>query len=303
MGKQRARRALARRFDGLSSSFIPDPPDGKFSNNERALYVTDTLRTDYQRSAETVAETVATDPTKLAKLGAAGDSGGLIASVGRRAFRRALTAEEQGAYATLWAQGATFYQSGDAFADGARVFIEALLQSPDFVYRVELTPDGTRLSGLELATKISYLLRNTTPSEDLLNAAASGGLDTNEGLTSVVSQILEEDGARLALESFHRELFGLDRYSAILKNTTNFPAYNEALNPVLMDADLLFFDYVYGQNRGLREILTSDVAFVNDATAGFYGLTSSSPALTQTQLDEAVPASSLASGSWPTTPH
>ncbi len=274
---------------GLSSSFIPDPPDGKFSNNERALYVTDTLRVDYQRTAETVAETVATDPVALGKLGTAGDSAGIIASVGKRAFRRDLTPEEQTAYATLWASGATFYDTGDAFADGARVFIEALLQSPHFLYRVELSPDGGRLSGTELATKVSYLLRNTTPSDDLLNAAASGALDTDQGLEDVVTQMLDEEGARLAAESFHRELFGLDRYSSILKNTTKFPAYTEALNTVFLDADLLFFNYVYGQDFGLREILTSDVAFVNDVTAPMYGVSASGSALTQTTLDGSRP--------------
>lgn len=274
---------------GLSTGFIPDPPDVKFTNNERALYVSDTLRVDYQRSAESVAETVAADPVRLAKLGPAGDSAGLIASVGRRAFRRVLTAEEQAAYEALWASGATFYQSGDAFVDGARIFIEALLQAPDFVYQVTLSPDQTRLSGAELATKISYLLRNTTPSEELLNAAASGALDTDAGVESVVTQMLEEDDARVALETFHRELFGLDRYQAILKNTTAFPMYDEGLNAVFLDADLLFFSYVYGRNLGFREILKSDVAFVNQATAGFYGLTSSTPALTQTVLDGSRP--------------
>ncbi len=274
---------------GLSTSFITDPPDGKFSNNERALYVTDTLRVDYQRSAENVAELVATNAAQLAKLGAAGDSAGIIASVGKRAFRRDLTAEELAEYQALWATGATYYASGDAFADGARIFIEALLQAPNFVYRVELTPDGSRLSGAELATKISYLLLDTTPSDDLLNAAASGALDTEQGVETLVTQLLEQEGARLATEHFHRELFGLDRYTSILKNTTKFPAYSEELNTVILDADVMFFNFVYGQNFGLREILTSDVAFVNDATAGFYGLTASGPALTQTVLDGSRP--------------
>ncbi len=274
---------------GLSTSFISDPPDGKFSNNERALYVTDTLRVDYQRSAETVAESVATDPAKLAKLGPAGDSAAVIAATGKRAFRRDLSEKEQAAFEALWASGATFYASGNAFADGARVFVEALLQSPHFIYRVELSPDGQRLSGAELATKVSFLLRNTTPSDDLLNAAASGALDTDEGLESLVLQMLEETDTRVVAEHFHGELFGLERYKSILKNTTMFPTFSEELNPVLMEADSLFFDYVYAENRGLREILTSDVAFVNADIAGFYGLTSQSPTLTQVVLDGSRP--------------
>ncbi len=105
---------------GLSAGFIPDALDGKFTNNEHSLYVSDNLWLDYQRSAEEVAELVATDAVALARLGAADDSAGLIAAVGERAFRRALTADEAADYAALWDQGAAFYASGDEFADGAR---------------------------------------------------------------------------------------------------------------------------------------------------------------------------------------
>ncbi len=274
---------------GLSQTFIPDPPDGTFSNNERALYVTDTLGSDYRRGAETVAANVAGDPAVLSQLSTLGDSAGFIASVGRRAFRRSLTAEEQSAYETLWASGATFFGSGDAFADGARVFLEALLQSPHFVYRVEVSPDGARLSGVELATRISYLLRNTTQNDSLLDAAEAGELDSEEGVRAVASTLLEEDGARAALETFHRELFGLDRYHSILKSSSTFPSFDETLIPTLLDADLLFFGHVFTQNLGFREILTSNVAFVNDKTAGFYGLSANDSTLTQTELDGSRP--------------
>lgn len=274
---------------GLSSGFSPDPPDGTFNNNERALYVSDTLRLDYQRSAEEVAEMIASDPSKLTLLGANEGASGFIETVGKRAFRRELTADEVSAYQTLWDSGAEFFQSGDALTDGARIFIEALLQSPDFVYRIELSEDGTRLSGNELATKISYILRGTTPSDELLAQAEAGALDTTDGLAQVVTDILEEDRARLALEKYHRELFGLDRYNSILKNTTRFPSYTEELNPILLDADLMFFSNIYTSGNGFREILLSDVAYVNSATAEFYDLTSQSPTLTEVQLDESRP--------------
>jgi len=270
---------------GLSSGFITDPPDGKFSNNERALYVSDTLWDDYRRSAEEIAEMVAGDATALGRLSSPGDSAGFIAGVGERAFRRALTTEETATYTDLWAQGATFFASGDAFADGAHVFLEALLQSPHFLYRIELSAAGARLSGSELATKVSYLLRDTTPDSELMDAAAAGTLDTNDGLVSVVTDMLAEDTAGASLSKFHRELFGLDRYSSILKSASSFPEYDESMNQVFFDADMMFFDRIYTDGFGLREILRSDVAYVNGATAGLYGLTAQGTNLTEVTLD------------------
>lgn len=274
---------------GLSSGFITDPPDGKFSNNERALYISDTLWDDYRRSAETLAKQVATNSTALGLLGSAGDAAGFIASVGERAFRRALTSEEVADYQALWNQGATFIASGNDFADGAQVFLEALLQSPHFLYRIELSPADARLSGPELATKLSFLLRDAPPDDELMQAALAGTLDTNAGLASVVSDMLDEDSAAGAASKFHRELFGLDRYASILKSPTTFPQYDESMNQMFFDADIMFFARIYEEDFGLREILLSDVAYVNSTTASIYGLTAQGSNLTKVTLDGSRP--------------
>ncbi len=81
---------------GLSSGFVPDPPEGKFENNERALYVSANLRTDYQRTAEELAERVASDSgcARAARQRRRRRRGSFAASAGS-AFRRALTAAEE----------------------------------------------------------------------------------------------------------------------------------------------------------------------------------------------------------------
>jgi hypothetical protein len=274
---------------GLSSGFVPDPPEGKFENNERALYVSANLRTDYQRAAETLAERVSRDASALARLGSAADVPGFINGLGRRAFRRALTPAEETAFSELFASGKTFFESGDDFADGAQVVLETMLQSPHFVYRIELSPDGARLSGYELAAKLSFLLRNTTPDEALLVAAETGKLDTPEGLASIAQQMLGDTASTASLERFHSALFGLERYQSILKDTTLFPNYTEALNQSLLNADLRFFQHVYEGGFGLREILTSKVAYVDRTTAGFYGISAGGNELEQVTLDDTRP--------------
>lgn len=269
---------------GLSSSFLPDPPSGKFQNNEKSLYVSDTLRLDYQRAAENIAEAVTGDPALLARLGSADDVPGLLRSLGRKMYRRPLTEAEEARYQALFASGKEHIASGNDFADGVRIVLEAMLQSPNFVYRVELTPDGERLSGYELATKLSFLLRDTAPDEALLAAAEAGVFDTDEGVIQYAEQMLSEPEATNVLERFHSELFGLTRYKSILKSTMLFPTYTEDMNDTLYYADLLFFRRIYESNFGLREILTSNIAYVDEATAPFYGLTASGSQLTEVAL-------------------
>lgn len=277
---------------GLSSGFSPDPPDVKFRNNERALYMTKTLWTDYQRVAEQLADQVCKDPAALARLGSAQDTAGFIRKLGHAAYRRALLPEEEQRYSALLAAGADYFASGNAFADGARVVIEALLQSPHFLYRVELTAKGQRLSGAELATKLSLLFRDAPPDAALLSSAEQGGLADEEKLKSAATQLLEGDAARPVVDRFHSQLFGLSRYSSIAKDPERFPTYVAAtLNDSLERADKEFFYRLFESGQSFREILTSPLAFVNDVSAPFYGLTAaaSGSALTEVMLDESRP--------------
>ena len=270
---------------GLSTGFVGDPPEGTFSNNERALYVTSTLRTDYQRAAETLATQIAGDAQSIARVtGGTTDAATFIRSFGRRIFRRPLTTQEEQKYQALFTSGPSLVASGDAFADGVRMVIEAMLQSPNFVYRSELGTDGAPLSGYEMASKLSFLLRNTTPDDVLLDAAAAGELDTATGVIARATTMLEEDSAQAVLGRYHAELFGIDRYLQIDKNRTAFPTYDPTMNPELVQADQLFFDRIFSTGQGMRAILTSTLAFVSSATAGFYGVSASGQQLTEVML-------------------
>jgi hypothetical protein len=274
---------------GLSTGFSPDPPDVKFGNNERALYVTSVLRTDYQRAAEKLAEQVTSDEAALGRLGAPGDSVGLIRSLGHAAYRRPLSSEEEARYVALFAKGPALYGSGQAFADGARLVIEAVLQSPGFLYRIELAEKGARLAAGELLTKLAFLLTDAPPSADLLGQAEAGGLSNEAQVAQVAAQLLDDAAARGVLERFHTQLFGLDRYASILKDVSQFPDYSEELNLALRQADVRFFDRIFESGQGVRDILTSRLAFVNAATAPYYGLSASGSELSEVMLDESRP--------------
>ncbi len=256
---------------GLSSSFTSDPPNGTFSNNERALIVTPNLRLDYQLASEELSERIARDPEALARVFPQEDSAEFISAFGRRAYRRNLTAEELANYQALFDQGASVFESGDARADGAELVIEAFLQSPFFVYRTELGDDGERLSGFEIASKLSFLLRNTTPDDDLLDAAAAGDLDEPEAVVELARRMVDAPEAAAVIARYHGELFGIDRYSSIAKDEELFPEHEERLNAALASAEERFLDDIFQQGLGLKELLTSTTAYANEELAPLYG--------------------------------
>jgi len=185
-----------------------------------------------------------------------------------------LAADERDRYQALFAVGPAALGSGNDFADGAELVLEAMLQSPYFVYRTELEDDGAPLNGYEIASKLSFLLRNTTPDDALLDAAASGEFDTVEGITGRARQLLDEPAAAAVVARFHAELFGLDRYAEIAKDPGRFPEYSTSVNPDLQRAEELFLNDLFQGRHSLSDLLTSTVAFVNAKTAPLYGLAS-----------------------------
>jgi hypothetical protein len=270
---------------GLSATFTGDPPGSNFSNNERRLFMTSGLWSDYETAAETLSQQVTRDATALSRVtGGTTVAATFIRNFGRRAYRRDLTAAEEATYATLFASGATIFASGNAFTDGVQLVIETMLQSPYFVYRMESGAAGQPLTGYEAATKLSYLLRNTMPDNALLDAAKAGSLATPEGIAAQAQTMLEAMPARTVFQSFHAELFGIDRYANIEKNTTLFPRFNAAVAADLRAADSQLFDYIFAQGLGFKDLLLSPVAFVNQNTAPLYGMTATGTTFKQVML-------------------
>src|SRR4029077_2563345 len=115
----------------------------------------------------------------------------LLQTVGRRAWRRPLTDEETGRFAAVAKNAQTVLND---YAGGLAYGVAGLLQSPFFLYRVELgtsdakDPSRFVLDDFEVATRLAYFLWSTTPDDALLDAAGSKQLVTSAGLTAQVQR-------------------------------------------------------------------------------------------------------------------
>lgn len=240
-----------------------------FTNNEHVLQVSNQLWQSYQLASETVATQVTASPDALTRVYPGTDAAGFIQTLGRRAFRRPLTPEEQQRYQGIFDLGTTTSGNGSAFSKGAALVIRAMLQSPNFLYRTELGESGAPLSGYEVASKLSFWLRNTTPNDALLDAAAAGALDTPSGIAQYATQMLEEPTAVVVMREFHRQLLDIQRYDTISKIDT--PAFDPSLNAEYKQSSFLFFDRIFSEGLGLRDILTTSMGFVGPGMAALYG--------------------------------
>jgi len=251
----------------LSQGFSAPSPVGAtdFSNNEKGLFVDQKGALDFEAASEKAAALATGSPEGLAKVYAGTDAAGFVRTFGRRVFRRPLTPDEEAKYQKVFALGETLYGAG--FANGAALVIRAMLQSPKFLYRSELGPAGAPLDGYELASKLSFWLLGTTPSDELLDAAGAGALDSIDGLERTARAMLERPGAVAVMRDFHGQLYRVDLYGSVDRANVTTSMRSE-----LADTSYRFFDSVFTAGDGLRSILTSTRYFVGPGLAGNYGV-------------------------------
>jgi hypothetical protein len=253
-----------------------------FTNNEHNLTVSNGLWQSYQMAAEAAAALATASDAAVQRIYTGTDAAGFINTLGRRAYRRPLTAAEVSSYQAIFTAGSAMSGTASTFAKGAALVIRAMLQSPHFLYRTELGTNGAPLNGYEVASKLSFWLRNTTPSDALLDAAKAGTLDSADGAVATAKTMLEEPTAVAVMREFHNELLHFDRYETISK--INVPEYKEAFNAEYKESSYLFFDRIFKSNLGVRDILTSTVGFVGPQTAALYGVAAPASGYEQREL-------------------
>ncbi|MCH9688983.1 MAG: DUF1592 domain-containing protein [Deltaproteobacteria bacterium] len=187
-----------------------------------------------------------------------------ITAFGRRALRRPLLDEEIDRYAGLIAEA----EASDDFYAAVEVTLRALLQHPEFLYRVELgtaVPDAPgvfRLSDHEIGTRLSYLLWGSTPSDALLDLADADQLHTAEQITAAAEQMLDDPRARARLGRFHAMWLGYEM----------LPHAPELADAMQAETQALIDRVVFDEGLPWQDLLRFQQTFVTPSLAEHYGL-------------------------------
>jgi Protein of unknown function (DUF1592)/Protein of unknown function (DUF1588)/Protein of unknown function (DUF1595)/Protein of unknown function (DUF1585) len=132
----------------------------------------------------------------------------LFDELGRRLFRRALTAGERQGYEDLFVAGSA--EVGGSL-EGARWVLEAMLQSPSFLYMDEVArPDGY-LEDHSMASRLALTLWGANPDAELLDRAAAGELSTPEQIRDEAERLLADPRSLGGLTDFVDQWLRLER--------------------------------------------------------------------------------------------
>jgi hypothetical protein len=276
-----------------------------FDNNAVALQVSPTLVEQYMNAAEklaavAMAATPSIIPCDPVKTGEDACAQTFIASFGAKAFRHPLST----------AEGARLFSAFDAgrkltdFRTGIQVVIETALQSPEFLYRVEFgaAPQSgqvvVRPTSFEMASRLSYLLWQSMPDDELRAAAQQDKLTTDDAIFVQVDRMLKDPKARAVVAHFNDLWFHVDQYDTIEKDTTIYPAFTADIEPLMLEETRRFLDYVIWDGPGdVGAILTAPYTFLNAKLAGYYGVAGvTGDAFVRVNLDPAQRAGLLTQG-------
>ncbi len=282
-------------FPTVSVDFelVSDPDEHGFENRAELLSPQPLLIEQYSDVAAEVAAAAIADKASWMPCDASVDgedacAATFLAQVGLRIFRRPLTAEEIDRYQTFL----DAERAASSFDTAVQLTVEAMLQAPQFLYRLELgRPSGGtdttfELTPYEVATRLSYLLWGSAPDEELLAVAGADELTTPEQREAQARRMLDDPRASRMLEDFHRQWLDFDQLYDESKDSGRYPEWDSSLVQAAREESDRFVSRVIWQGEGtFRALLTSTETEVNPALADLYGVSAPSSGWQPATLD------------------
>lgn len=191
-----------------------------------------------------------------------------IRSFGLKAFRRPLTQEEVSSYGALFDEEV---RAETQFLKGAEVVVESMLQSPNFLFRIG-NSGNPEWRPYEIAANLSYFLWDSMPDGRLFDSAASGELDSPEGVEQAARWMLADPKARQAVDEFVSQWLRFDRLLSAVKDRRQYPQFNPELARSMAEETRRFIWDLVWNNGDFMDIFRAGYSFLTPDLAALYKL-------------------------------
>ncbi len=199
------------------------------------------------------------------------DMGALIEKMGAWLLRGPLEKREVIVYRGI---STTVASSGGTYEQAVGLIVEAMLQSPRFIYRVEdQRGDGGvwPVSQYELASRLSYMIWGGPPDQELFAVAKQGRLYKGDALEKQVDRMLADERAEARALQFVSEWLNLDSLANLQPNREHFPEWEPQLAEDMRRETLAYFQHVaLDEEEPLSRLLNYPAAFATERLAKHY---------------------------------
>ena len=169
----------------------------------------------------------------------------------------------------------TAVAAGANYETAISLVLEAMLQSPRFIYRIEYNNSGEIVSDNELAVRLSYLIWGSSPDKTLYDAAQKGTLSDPEMMKSHVDRMLNDPRAIDQSVRFVRQWLNLDGLSNIRPDKKHFPEWDPQLANDMGSETVTFFkEVVWEKKLPMSKLLNAQFTYLTPSLAKHYGIKS-----------------------------
>ena len=197
----------------------------------------------------------------------------IVKRIASQAYRRPADASDLAGLMKFYDQGR---KDGGNFEAGMRMALQAILASPQFIFRLEEAPPTTRpgqnyrISDFDLASRLSYFLWASVPDQELLDAAAHGTLRSPLVFEKQVRRMLADPKSEALATRFASQWLRLQDLEQIKPDALAYPAYDHLLSEAMRRETEMFFNALIHEDRPLTDLVTADFTFVNERLAAHY---------------------------------
>ncbi len=183
---------------------------------------------------------------------------------GRKAFRRPLDDGERRRYAALFGKEKTFLA-------GAQLVVEAMLQSPNFIFRLDET--GTPAwKPYAAASRLSYALWDSMPDTNLLDSAAQGELSSTAQIEATARRMLKDPRAHQAVDEYIAEWLRFDRVLTSSREKRRYPKFSRETAVAMTEEARLFVSDLIWNDRDFMDAFSASYGYANADLASIYGV-------------------------------
>ncbi len=200
----------------------------------------------------------------------------ILASLATRGYRRRV-ADGDPALEPLLAfyRRGRFETDGGTFDTGIEHALSRLLIDARFLFRLEDEPaalaegDVFPVTGVELASRLSFFLWSSIPDAELLAAAAAGELAEPTVLDAQVRRMLADPRAAALVDNFAGQWLKLREFA---ESRPEDPGFDEDLRDALRrETEMLFADVAHDE-LAVPALLDAPYTYLNERSAAHYGI-------------------------------
>jgi hypothetical protein len=200
----------------------------------------------------------------------------ILSQLAHRAYRGTDTPQDLDRLMESFAAGRTGRGSGQSFEGGVQTAVERVLASPKFTFRIERDPANAAagevhpLSGLELASRLSFFLWSSIPDDTLLDLAKHEQLSKPAVLEAQVRRMLADPKADALVKNFAGQWLYLRNLEGMVPNSVGFPDFDDNLRQAFRRETELFFGSIVQEDRNVLDLMTANYTFLNERLARHY---------------------------------